>query len=144
MERLANGWVIRTYKYSLKQSRISEQMMFVGIQANEGHPITEETIVEFFCKEGYSVDDDFIYQKENEVSKKFEYFNADEANYTIFKEVDDLDFFTDNVILFLNSHPNGTITVKDDEDEDEFLYIGNIKQFLKIWRNDLDGEWRIP
>jgi hypothetical protein len=24
------------------------------------------------------------------------------------------------------------------------LYIGNIKQFLKIWRNDLDGEWRIP
>jgi hypothetical protein len=42
-------------------------MMFVGIQANEGHPITEEMIVEFFCKEGYSVDDDFIYQKENEV-----------------------------------------------------------------------------
>ena len=74
------------------------------------------------------------------MSKKFEYFSAEEANYTIFKEVDDLDFFTDNVILFLNSHPNGTITVKDDEDEDEFLYIGNIKQFLKIWRNDLDGE----
>lgn len=115
-------------------------MMFVGIQANEEHPITEEKIINFFCKEGYSVDEDFIYQEKTEVSKKFEYFSAEEANYTIFKEVDDLDFFTDNVILFLNSHPNGTITVKDDEDEDEFLYIGNIKQFLKIWRNDLDGE----
>ena len=41
-------------------------MMFVGIQAKEGHPITEETIIEFFCKEGYSVDEDFIYQEENE------------------------------------------------------------------------------
>ena len=139
MERPANGLWIRTYKYSLIQSIVSEQMMFVGIQANEGHPITEETIIEFFCKEGHSVDDDFIYQ-ENETGNKIEYFNADKANYTIFKEVDNLDFFTDNVILFLKSHPNGTITVKDDEDEDEFLYIGNIKQFLKVWRNDLDGE----
>ncbi len=70
MERLANGWEIRTYKYSLKQSRISEQMMFVGIQANEGRPIVEWTIVELFCNEGCGVDEDYIYQVENESRKK--------------------------------------------------------------------------
>lgn len=134
MERLANGLGIRTYKYSLIQSRISEQMMFVGIQAKEEHPITEEIIIDFFKQKGFDADEDYIFQDD----LKFEYFSAEEANYTIFKEHNDLDFFTDNVIQFLNEFSNGTITVKDDEDEDEFLYIGNIKQFLKIWRNDLN------
>ncbi len=109
-------------------------MMFVGIQAKEEHPITEEIIIDFFKQKGFDADEDYIFQDD----LKFEYFSAEEANYTIFKEHNDLDFFTDNVIQFLNEFSNGTITVKDDEDEDEFLYIGNIKQFLKIWRNDLN------
>jgi hypothetical protein len=128
---------MRTYKYPQKQSRIGERMMFVGIQAEEGHNITEESILAFFTERGLFSDEEHIMKE----GKKFSYFSADKANYTIFKEINDLDFFTENVIDFLTAHPHGKITVQDEYDgENEFLYIGNIKQFLKVWRNDLDGE----
>ena len=111
-------------------------MMFVGIQGDEGHIITEESILAYFTEKGLFSDEEYIMKE----GKKFSYFSADKANYTIFKDINDLDFFTENVIDFLTEHPHGKITVQDDDTEDQFLYIGDIKKFLKIWRNDLNDE----
>jgi hypothetical protein len=112
---------MRTYKYSQGQSRCSEQMMFVGIQPNEGHAIDDEIIV-------------FISKGEN----RFSYFNVEEANYTIFREVNDIELFTTSVIDFLTEFPNGKVSIREDDDDEEFLFMGSIKQFLKVWTNDLD------
>ena len=128
------GYQMRTYKYSQGQSRCSEQMMFVGIQPNEGHAIDDEIIVSFFKNRGYEADDEFISKGEN----RFSYFNVEEANYTIFREVNDIELFTTSVIDFLTEFPNGKVSIREDDDDEEFLFMGSIKQFLKVWTNDLD------
>jgi len=125
---------MRTYKYSQGQSRFSEQMMFVGIQPNEGHAIDDEIIVSFFKNKGYEADDEYISKGEN----RFSYFNVQEANYTIFREVNDIELFTTSVIDFLTEFPNGKVSIREDDDDEEFLFMGSIKQFLKAWTNDLD------
>lgn len=107
-------------------------MMFVGIQAEEGKEITEDSLVSYFNNKGLKSDDEFIFDGD----KKFSYFVAEEANYMVLKEENDLDFFTENLISYLST-VNGSITVKDEEQEEDdgFLYIGNVKQFLKVWSN---------
>lgn len=125
---------MRTYKYSQRQSVFSEQMMFVGIQPNEGHEIDDDIIVSFFESKGYEADEEHIMKGD----KKFSYFNVESANYTIFREVNDIDLFTSSVIDFLKEYPNGKVSVREDDDDEEFLYIGSIKQFLKAWEIDLN------
>lgn len=107
--------------------------MMIGVQMSDGK-MDEDSILNYFNGKGYTHDDDYLFNSNG----KFSYFIAAEANYLIFREDDDLDVFTDGVISYLQtiSEENGKITVRDEarqHEEDEYLFIGSIRDFLQVW-----------
>jgi len=120
-----------TIKYPHEQRNGSEPMMMIGLQMDENEGMDESAILSFFSNDGLSHDDEYLFDG----VQRFSYFVAEDANYLIFKEDNDLDFFTDSVMKYLKSLNSGKITVRDEEsDEDDgYLFIGSVKEFVKIW-----------
>ena len=99
--------------------------------------VSEESIFEYFTGKNLSKDDDYIY----EGKIKFEYFVVEKAKYTVFKEYNDIDFFTTHVIDYLRTiNEEDKVFVQEDDgsgrvDEDGVLFNGSVKSFIKFWDN---------
>lgn len=106
-------------------------MMMIGLQMDANDGMDESAILSFFANDGLTHDDDYLFNG----PQRFSYFVAEDANYLIFKEDNDLDFFTDSVMKYLKSLNSGKITVRDEESEEDdgYLFIGSVKEFVKIW-----------
>lgn len=106
--------------------------MMIGVQASDNGTMIEKDVLSHFIELGLSHDEDYVQKGQ----QRFSYFVAEDANYLIFREENDIDFFTENVISFLKSFDEeGKITVREEDEieEDGYLFIGSVKQFLNVW-----------
>ena len=112
-------------------------MLMIGIQRSDKFPTNESEILSYFESVGYSHDDDFIF---NEYGKTG-YLIMDEVNYTIFREEDSVGVFTDSVITYIRTLTEfDTVTIKENEDDDDFVFIGNAAEFISYWDEMGEGE----
>jgi hypothetical protein len=109
--------------------------LMIGIERKSD--FSEESIFEYFVKRDLDKDDDYIYHADN----KFEYFVVEKANYIVFKEYNNLNFFTTHVIDYLRTLPNeDTVFIQEDDgsgrvEMDAVLFSGSVESFIKFWDN---------
>ena len=105
-------------------------MLMIGIQRSEKERTDEAEILAYFGRIGYSHNDDFIFNKDGKVG----YLIMDDANYTVFREEDNVGVFTHSVITYIRTlNEFDTITVKENEDDAEFVFVGNAAEFISYW-----------
>jgi hypothetical protein len=105
-------------------------MLMIGIQRSESGKTVESEILTYFGKIGYSYDDDYIFNDAGKIS----YLIMDDANYIIFREENHVGVFTDSVIKYIRTLSEfDTITVKENEDDEDFVFIGNAAEFISYW-----------
>ena len=105
-------------------------MLMIGIQRSDKYPAKESEILSYFESIGYSHDDDFIF---NEYGK-MGYLIVDEINYIVFREEDSVGVFTHSAITFIRTLTEfDTITIKENEDDEDFVFIGNASEFISYW-----------
>ena len=102
----------------------------IGIQRSEKENTVESEILDYFGKIGYSHDDDYIFNSNGKIS----YLIMDDANYIIFREEGHVGVFTDSVIKYIRTLTEfDTITIKENEDDEDFIFIGNAAEFISYW-----------
>ncbi len=112
-------------------------MLMIGIQRSEKYPTKESEILSYFESIGYSHDDDFIFNDSGKVG----YLIMDDVNYIVFREEENVGVFTHSVITYIRTLTEfDTITVKENEDDADFIFIGNAAEFIVYW--DEMGEER--
>lgn len=105
-------------------------MLMIGIQRSEKYPTKELEILSYFESIGYSHDDDFIFNDSGKVG----YLIMDDANYSVFREEDNVSIFTHSIITYIRTLTEfDTITVKENEDDADFIFIGNAAEFIVYW-----------
>lgn len=106
-------------------------MLMIGIQRSDNHVVNESEILEFFETIGYSVDDNFIF---NENGKMSYLIMSPPINYVVFHEETNVSVFTHSVITYIRTLTEfDTITVKENEDDEDFIFIGNAVEFIAYW-----------
>ena len=107
-------------------------MWMIGIQRSAKNPIVENGVLDYFQEAGYNCDDDYIF---NEGGKVGYLIMPDPVNYIVFREEENhVGIFTQVVIPFLRTLTEfDTITVKEDEDDADFVFIGNASEFISFW-----------
>lgn len=106
----------------------------IGVEMS-GSRLDEDAIAEYFLESGLSLDDDFIFQED----LKIEYFVIDKSNYAMFKEYNNIDFFTSHMIGFLRSlSSDDKIVVQEDDgsgrtDDEDIIFAGKVSAFLQNW-----------
>ena len=112
-------------------------MLMIGIQRSDKYPAKESEILSYFNEIGYDCDDDFIFNKVGKIG----YLIMDEANYIVFREENHVGVFTDSVITYIRTLTEfDTITVKENEDDADFVFIGNAAEFITYWDEMGEGE----
>ena len=124
------GW----YKYLLGQVLF---MLMIGIQRSDKHPTHEAEILSYFEKIGYDHDDDYISNEHGKIG----YLIMEEVNYIVFREENNVGVFTHSVINYIRTLTEfDTVTVKEDEDDADFIFIGNASEFITFCDEMGDGE----
>jgi hypothetical protein len=105
-------------------------MLMIGIQQSKDNPANESKILSYFESIGYKYDDDFIFSEEG----KMGYLIMDKVNYIVFREEDNVGIFTNSVLSFIRTLTEfDTITVKENEDDAEFIFVGTATEFVAYW-----------
>ena len=90
-----------------------------------------------FEKIGYDHDDDYISNEHGKIG----YLIMEEVNYIVFREENNVGVFTHSVINYIRTLTEfDTVTVKEDEDDADFIFIGNASEFITFWDEMGDGE----
>jgi len=109
--------------------------LMIGIEKTG--KVSEQEIFDYFTAKGLNKDDDFIFEGEN----KFEYFVVEKAHYIVFKEFNDIEFFTHNVIEYIRTlNEVDKIFVQEDDgsgrvDIEDVLFSGSASSFITFWDN---------
>ena len=105
-------------------------MLMIGIQRSDKYPTKESEILSYFEKIGYSYNDDFIFNDNGKIG----YLIMDDVNYIVFREEDSVRAFTDSVITYIRTLTEfDTVTIKENEDDDDFVFVGNAAEFISYW-----------
>jgi|TARA_B100001094_G_scaffold322501_1_gene371940 hypothetical protein len=76
--------------------------------------------------------DDFI--EHNSLDAKFGYTIFEKMDYVVFREENSIDFFTTHVIKYIRTlKDTDTITVKENEDDSQFMFVGSATEFIEFW-----------
>ena len=76
--------------------------------------------------------DDFI--EHNSLDAKFGYTIFEKMDYIVFREENNIDFFTTHVIKYIRTLVDtDTITVKENEDDSDFIFVGSAPEFIEFW-----------
>ena len=111
-------------------------MLMIGIQRSDTHAVDESEILKFFENLGYSVDENYIFNTDGKVSYLI---MSSPINYIVFHEETNVRVFTHSVITYIRTLTEfDTITVKENEDDEDFIFIGNAAEFIAYW--DTMGE----
>jgi hypothetical protein len=107
-------------------------MLMIGIQRSAKNLIAEKDILDYFTKTGYKCDDDYISNERGNVGYLI---MPDPVNYIVFREEENhVAVFTEVVIPFIRTLTEfDTITVKENEDDTDFIFIGNASEFIIFW-----------
>ena len=100
----------------------------IGIQRPTDTIQSEKDVLSNF--DGLSITDDYI---END-KIKFGYTIFEKMDYVVFREENSIDFFTTHVIKYIRTlKDTDTITVKENEDDSEFMFVGSATEFIEFW-----------
>ena len=106
-------------------------MLMIGIQRTDNQPTDEKEVLSYFEEIGYSHDDDFIF---NDLGKIGYLIMPSPMNYIVFREENHVGVFTDSVIKYIRTLTEfDTITVKENEDDEDFIFVGNASEFITFW-----------
>ena len=73
--------------------------LMIGVEMLESQ-LDEERVAEYFSSvDGLEMNDDYIFSGDS----KIEYFVVEKANYAVFKDINNNEFFTNHVIGFLRN-----------------------------------------
>lgn len=82
--------------------------------------------------DGLCISDDFI--ECNDSDSKFGYIIFEKLDSIIFLEENSIDFFTTHVIKYIRTLVDtDTITVKENEDDSDFIFVGTAPEFIEFW-----------
>ena len=102
--------------------------LMIGIQRPTDTIQSEKDVLSNF--DGLSITDDYI---END-KIKFGYTIFEKMDYVVFREENSIDFFTTHVIKYIRTlKDTDTITVKENEDDSEFMFVGSATEFIEFW-----------
>lgn len=105
-------------------------MLMIGIQQSEDNPANESKILSYFESIGYNHDDDYIFNEQG----KMGYLIMDNVNYIVFREEDNVSIFTNSSLSYIRTLTEfDTITVKENEDDAEFIFVGTASEFVTYW-----------
>jgi hypothetical protein len=106
-------------------------MLMIGIQRSGKNPVSESEVLTFFEKEGYTHDEDYIFNKKGKVGYLI---MSEPVNYLVFREEDNVGVFTSSIISYIRTlNEFDTITVKEDEDDLDFVFVGSASEFISFW-----------
>jgi hypothetical protein len=106
--------------------------LMIGIQRPSDSINSENDVLSNF--DGLFMTDDFI--EHNSSDDKFGYSIFEKLDYVVFREENSIDFFTTNVIKYIRTlNDTDTITVKENDDDSEFIFIGSATAFIEFWDN---------
>jgi hypothetical protein len=102
----------------------------IGIQRPSDSINSENDVLSNF--EGLFMTDDFI--EHNSLDAKFGYTIFEKMDYIVFREENNIDFFTTHVIKYIRTlFDTDTITVKENEDDSHFIFVGSAPEFIEFW-----------
>ena len=105
-------------------------MLMIGIQQSKDNPANESKILSYFESIGYKHDDDYIFNEQG----KMGYLIMDNVNYIVFREEDHVGIFTNSSLSYIRTLTEfDTITVKENEDDAEFIFVGTASEFVTYW-----------
>lgn len=104
--------------------------LMIGIQRPTDAIEKENDVLSFF--DGLFFTDDYI--EDNTTDEKFGYSIFEKMDYIVFHEENSIDFFTTHVINYIRTlKDTDTITVKENEDDADFVFIGSATEFIEFW-----------
>ena len=102
----------------------------IGIQRPTDTIQDENDVLSNF--DGLFMSDDFI--ECNTSDSKFGYTIFEKMDYVIFREENSIDFFTTHVVKYIRTLVDtDTITVKENEDDSHFIFVGSAPEFIEFW-----------
>ena len=132
--------MIFPFIYLLMDCDIMNRLM-IGVEMLESQ-LDEERVAEYFSNvDGLEMNDDYIFSGDS----KIEYFVVEKANYAVFKDINNNEFFTNHVIGFLrNVNSKDKVLVQEDDgsgrtDEEDIIFTGKVSDFLSLW-DEMEGE----
>lgn len=106
--------------------------LMIGIQRPTDSIQRENDVLTYF--EGLVMTDDYI--ENNNSDAKFGYTIFEKMDYVVFREENSIDFFTTHVVKYIRTlKDTDTITVKENEDDSEFMFVGSATEFIEFWDN---------
>jgi len=104
--------------------------LMIGIQRPTDTIQDENDVLSNF--DGLFMSDDFI--ECNTSDAKFGYTIFEKMDYIVFREENSIDFFTTHVIKYIRTLVDtDTITVKENEDDSHFIFVGSAPEFIEFW-----------
>ena len=104
--------------------------LMIGIQRPTDAIEKENDVLSFF--NGLFFTDDYI--EDNTTDEKFGYSIFEKMDYIVFHEENSIDFFTTHVIKYIRTlKDTDTITVKENDDDADFVFIGSATEFIEFW-----------
>lgn len=104
--------------------------LMIGIQRPTDTIQSENDVLVNF--DSLLLTDDFIEHNSSDV--KFGYTIFEKMDYIVFREENNIDFFTTHVIKYIRTlFDTDTITVKENEDDSHFIFVGSAPEFIEFW-----------
>ncbi len=104
--------------------------LMIGIQRPTDAIDRENDVLSFF--DGLFMTDDYI--EDSNTDEKFGYTIFEKMDYVVFREENSIDFFTNHVINYIRTlKDTDTITIKENEDDADFMFVGSATEFIEFW-----------
>jgi len=106
--------------------------MSLMINIQRGKEFNDEAeVLDWFSENGFGIGDEHL---THDSGGRIGYAVYESVNSTIFTEDNDVGLFTEHIIEYIRTLTEfDTITVKEDAEDTDFVFLGNAIEFLTYW-----------
>ena len=106
--------------------------MSLMINIQRGKEFNDEAeVLDWFSENGFGISDEHLTHNSG---GRIGYAVYGSVNSTIFTEDNDVGLFTEHIIEYIRTLTEfDTITVKEDAEDTDFVFLGNAIEFLTYW-----------
>lgn len=106
--------------------------MSLMINIQRGKEFNDEAeVLDWFSENGFGISDEHLTHNSG---GRIGYAVYESVNSTIFTEDNDVGLFTEHIIEYIRTLTEfDTITVKEDAEDTDFVFLGNAIEFLTYW-----------
>ena len=106
--------------------------MSLMINIHRGKEFNDEAeVLDWFSENGFGISDEHLTHNSG---GRIGYAVYESVNSTIFTEDNDVGLFTEHIIEYIRTLTEfDTITVKEDAEDTDFVFLGNAIEFLTYW-----------